>query len=125
MLQATSLPADTTIQHTQFLSGLLSTGTGTGVEATFTNYTRQVMPGSSITISVNTGTDVVTLDTANIVIGSAGGAVNNNLAKLILCYKPASSTVDTAIPVISGHDFVATVAGGTLTATIPAIATAT
>lgn len=125
LLQSTSLPTDATIQTTQYLSGILSTGTGTGLECTFTNYARTVMPGTSITITVNTSTNVVTLDTSNVVIGAAGGAANNTVAAAVLCYKPTSSTADTAIPVLTKHDFSATTAGGTLTVTIPSVATGT
>lgn len=122
LLQITGLPTATVIKRTQFLSGVFTAG---AVEAAFTNYSRQVIVGGGITISVNTGTDVVTLDTSNVVIGAAGGALNNNLGKLLLCYKPTSSTADSAIPVLTAHDFTASTTGGTLTATITAIATAT
>jgi hypothetical protein len=125
MLQSASLPADTTIQRNQYLSGVLSSGTGTALEATFTNYARQVIPAASITITVNTSTDVVTLDTADQSIASAGGASNNTLAAVLLCYKPTSSTADTAIPVLTKHSVSATTTGGLLTIAVPSVATAT
>lgn len=125
LLQSTSLPTDNTLKRTQFLSGVLSTGTGAGLEATFTNYARKVIAAAGITITVNTTTDVVTLDTADQVWSAAGGATNNTLGKLLLCYKPTSTSLDTAIPILTAHDFTATTTGGNLTATIPAIGTAT
>lgn len=124
LLQSASLPTDNTLRRTQFLSGVLSTGTGAGLEATFTNYSRLTYAGASITITVNTATDVVTLDIDDGVWNAAGGAVNNTLGKLLLCYKPASTSLDTAIPILTAHDFTASTTGGNLTATIPAIGTA-
>jgi hypothetical protein len=125
LIQTTSLPADTTFKRTQFLSGVLSTGTGAGLEATFTNYVRKVLAAADITITVNTTTDVVTLDVADGVWNSAGGALNNGLSALLVCYRPTSGSGDTAIPIISKHDFTATTTGGNLTAGIPSVATAT
>lgn len=125
LLQSTSLPTDTTIKRNQYLSGILSSGTGSGLEATFTNYARQVIPAASITITVNTSTDVVTLDTSDQTINSAGGATNNTLGAALLCYKPTSSTADTAIPVLTKHDVSLTTTGGNLTIAVPSVATAT
>lgn len=122
LLQSSGLPSAATIKRTQFLSGVFSAG---GVEATFTNYTRQVLAAGSITITVNTTTDVVTLDTSDQVWTAAGGATNNTLGKLLLCYRPTSSSLDSAIPVLTAHDFSATTTGGNLTATVPSIGTAT
>lgn len=125
LLQSTSLPTDNTLKRTQFLSGVLSTGTGAGLEGTFTNYARKVLAAADITITVNTTTDVVTLDTADQVWSAAGGASNNTLGALLLCYRPTSISLDTAIPILTKHDFTATTTGGNLTATISAIGTAT
>jgi len=122
MLLASGLPADNTMRRTQYLSGVFSAG---AAEANFTNYSRTSFTGAGITITVNTSTDVVTLDTSNVVITAAGGATNASLGKLILIYKPTSSTADSACPVISQHDFVCSTTGGTLTATVPSIGTAT
>lgn len=125
LLQTTSLPTDNTLKRTQFLSGVLSTGTGAGLEGTFTNYVRKVIAAVDITITVNTTTDVVTLDTADQVWSAAGGATNNNISAFLLCYKPTSTSLDTAIPILSKHDFTASTTGGNLTATIASIGTAT
>lgn len=125
LLQSTSLPTDNTLKRTQFLSGVLSTGTGAGLEATFTNYARKVLAASDITITVNTTTDVVTLDTVDGVWNSAGGASNNTLAALLLCYRPTAGSADSAVPILTKHDFSATTTGGNLTASISSIGTAT
>lgn len=125
LLQTTSLPTDNTLKRTQFLAGVLSTGSGAGLEGTFTNYARKVIAAVDITITVNTSTDVVTLDTADQVWSAAGGATNNNISAFLLCYKPTSTSLDTAIPILSKHDFTASTTGGNLTATIASIGTAT
>lgn len=125
LLQSTSLPTDNTLKRTQYLSGVLSTGTGAGLEATFTNYSRQVVSSSSITITVNTSTDVVTLDISDQIWNAAGGATNNTLGALLLCYKPTSTSLDTAIPILTKHDFSVTTTGGNLTAQVPSIGTST
>lgn len=125
LLQSTSLPTDNTLKRTQFLAGVLSTGTGAGLEASFTNYVRKVVAAVDITITVNTTTDIVTLDTADQLWSAAGGASNNVLGALLLCYKPVSTSLDTAIPILTKHGFTATTTGGLLTATIAAIGTAT
>lgn len=122
LFQSASLPTDASLKNFQFLSQV--TGAG-ALEATFTNYARLVFAAASITITVNTGTGVTTLDTADGVWNAAGGAVNNTLGKLLLCYRPTSSSLDSAISVLTAHDFAATTTGGTLTATITSIGTAT
>lgn len=123
LLQASSLPTDNTLKRTQFLSGVLSTGTGAGLEATFTNYSRQVLTSASISITVNITTDVVTLDISDQVWNAAGGATNNTLGALLVCYRPTSTALDSAIPILTKHDFSGSTTGGALTATIPSIAT--
>ena len=125
LLKTGSLPTDNTLKRTQFLSGILSTGTGAGLEATFTNYARKVVAAASITIVVNTTSDVASLDIADQTWNSAGGASNDTLGALLLCYKPASTSLDTAIPILTKHDYSASTTGGNLTASIPSIATAT
>jgi hypothetical protein len=125
LVQSTSIPTDTTIKRNQFLSGVLSTGTGTGLESTFTNYSRKVVSAGSITITVNTSTDIVTLDIADQSYAAAGGALNNTDAAMLLCYKPTSGSADTAIPVLTKHDCAITTTGGLLTLAVPSIGTAT
>lgn len=123
LLQSASLPSDNTLKRTQYLSGVLSSGSGTGLEATFTNYTRLTVSSGSITIVVNTTTDVVSLDITDQVWNAAGGATNNTLGALLLCYKPTSTSLDSSIPILTKHDFSASTTGGNLTATIPSIVT--
>lgn len=117
-------PSDATLKNCTFVSDVITAG---GVEATFSSYVRKTVTGfgTNIIISINTGTGVVTLDIPDQAWSPAGGAVNNTLVSLLCCYKPTSGSADTAISLISAHDFAGAVAGGTLTATIPSIGTAT
>lgn len=122
LLQAAGLQADATLRTNQFLSGLLSAG---NAEATFTNYSRKVLSAADITVSVNTGTHVNTIDIADQVWSAAGGAANNSVGALLTCYRPTSGTADSGILVLTKHDYVISTTGGNLTATVPSIGTAT
>lgn len=121
LLQSSGLQADATLKNYQTLGTLLASNT----EATFTNYTRQVLSAASITVAFNTGTSVASLDTSDQVWNAAGGATNNTLGKFLLCYRPTSSSLDSAVLPLTGHDFSATTTGGLLTAAVPSIGTAT
>lgn len=125
LLQASGLQSDATLATFQYLSQVLSTGTGSNLEATFTNYSRPTILAAGITITVNTGTGVTSVSIPSQVWNSAGGATNNSLGALLTCYQPTSSTPDTGIQLLTKHDFVTTTTGGNLTATITTIATAT
>lgn len=122
LFQATSLAADATMVNYQTLAAITAGGS---LEATFTNYSRHILTSSDIIISVNTGTGVVTLDLNDQAWAGAGGPTNNNLGALIVLYRPTSTSTDAQILPLTKHDFVQTVAGGTLTAAIPSIGTAT
>jgi hypothetical protein len=122
LLQSSGLQADATLNNYTFLSQLLAAG---NTEATFTNYTRKVLAAADITVSVNTGTGVTTVDTVDQVWNAAGGALNNTLGALLTCYRPTSGSLDSAVLVLTKHDFAATTTGGNLTAQVPSIGTAT
>jgi hypothetical protein len=122
LLQSSGLQADATLVTYQYLSQLTAAG---NLEATFTNYTRSSITGVGITITVNTGTNVTSVSIPSQVWNSAGGATNNALGALLTCYKPSSGSPDSAIQLLTKHDFVASTTGGNLTATITTIATAT
>jgi hypothetical protein len=121
LLQSTGLQADATLGTYQYLSQLTAAG---NLEATFTNYTRQVLSGTSITISVNTSTAVTTVSIPTQVWNAAGGATNNTLGALLTCYRPASNSTDASVLLLTKHDFAITTTGGNLTATISSIGTA-
>lgn len=122
LLTTTALPSDATLKNCQFLSDVTAAG---GVIAGFTNYSRKVLAAADITITVNTSSGVVTLDTSDQVWSAAGGASNSTLGKLLVAYRPTSGAADSACALVSAHDFTASTTGGNLTAGIPSVATAT
>lgn len=121
LLKASGLQADGTIKNHQTLSALLAANT----EATFTNYARKVLTTSDITIAFNTGTSTASLDIVDLTWTAAGGASNDSLGALLVCYRPTSGSADSAILPLSKHDFAGSTTGVNLTATIPSIASAT
>jgi hypothetical protein len=121
LLQSTGLQVDATLETYQFLSQLLTAG---NAEATFTNYSRQVLSGTSITVTVNTSTGVTTVDISDQVWTAAGGATNNTLGALITCYRPSVASTDSSVLLLTKHDFATTTTGGNLTASIASIGTA-
>lgn len=122
LLQSSGLQADATLNNYQFLSQLLAGG---NLEATFTNYSRKVLAAADLTVTVNTGTGVTTVDAVDQVWSAAGGALNNTMGALVTCYRPTSGSADSAILLLTKHDYAASTTGGNLTASIPSIATAT
>lgn len=121
LLQSAGLQADSTLNDHQTLAALLAANT----EATFTNYARKVLAAVDITVTVNTSTGVTTVDISDQVWNAAGGATNNTLGALLTCYRPASSSPDSAVLPLTKHDFAVSTTGGNLTATVPSIGTAT
>lgn len=123
LFQSSGLPSDATFRNCEYLSDAVTAG---AVEATFTGYARKVVTGfgTSITLAVNTGTGVATLDIPDQSWSPGGGAVTNNLGAIWIGYRPTSGAADSAIRMISKHDFVGPANGGTLTAVIPSIGTA-
>lgn len=120
LLQSSGLQTDATLNNYQFLADLLAAG---NTEATFTNYSRQVLAGTDITITVNTSTGITTVDTSDRVWNAAGGATNNTLGALLTCYRPTTTSLDSAVLLLTKHDFAVTTTGGNLTATVPSIGT--
>lgn len=91
----------------------LSAWTAANTEANFTNYARQTIAG--VTPSINNTTDEAKVTgTSPIVFTSAGGAVNNNLTKALICYKPASGSADSAIIPLFHYDLSVTTNGTNL-----------
>lgn len=120
LLQSSGLQVDATLATYTNLGALLA---ATSDEATFTNYSRPVLATSApITVTVSTG---VTVAIPSQVWSAAGGATNNVLGALLTCWRPTSSSLDTAIIPLTKHDFSVTTTGGNLTATITTVATVT
>jgi hypothetical protein len=122
LLQSSGLQADATLNNHTSLSQLLAAG---NTEATFTNYSRKVLAAADLSVSVNTGTGVTTVDAVDQVWNAAGGALNNTLGAICTCYRPTSGSLDSAILLLTKHDFATTTTGGALTAQVPSIGTVT
>lgn len=111
-----SAQADADLQDYDNLSLLLANAGNT--EAAFTNYARIVKTDADI--SAPTPDDTANLMASfigNLTIANAGGAVNETLAKIIICYDPDTTGGDdtTLIP-LTHHDFTETTDGTDLIA---------
>jgi hypothetical protein len=117
LLKASGLEADDVLNNYDDLLALLA---ATNDEADFTNYT----PRKSITSTTPTVDDTnnrLDVTMSNLVWTSAGGATNNSLGKLLVCYDPDTTTgTDSTVVPMTYHDFVATTDGTDLTASITA-----
>src|SRR5436190_1997666 len=117
LLKASGLQADGTLADYTDLATLLAASND---EADFTNYARKVIT-SSITITPDTTNDRVDGDIPDQTWTSAGGATNNSLGKLLVCYDPdTTGGTDSSIIPITYHDLVATTDGTNLVAEINA-----
>ncbi len=111
--------ADATLEDYDTLSALLA---GSNTEADFTNYARIVLSDSDISAPTpDDSGDSQSCDFSDQTWSSAGGASNNTLASLLVCYDSDSTGGDdTNIVPCTKHDFVLTTDGSDITATLPA-----
>lgn len=109
---------DDTLRGYDTLGAMLATET----EANFTNYARVVLNDTNVALGAPDDTnDRYDYDIPDPQWVSAGGASNNNLVKLVVCYDSDSTAgTDTNIIPMSHHDFVISTNGGTLTGTVNA-----
>lgn len=112
-LQNTTLPTDAVLRNCANLGAVFTAG---GVESNFTSYgARRVLTAPDITITVNTSTFLVNVAFATQTWGTAGGAVNNVISKVVIAYRPTSGTADSGCMVLATQDYSASTAGGSLT----------
>lgn len=116
LLKNTPLPADNTLRNYTTLAQVLANT----AEADFTNYARKVLSSGSITIGTNNTTFLQTLTLTNTTWTAAGGVVNNTFGKIIVCYRPASSSLDSAIMPLFHADFTGGTASGDMPTTFAA-----
>lgn len=124
LLQSASLQADATLRNYTTLSSLLAGGS---LEATFTNYAR-IFITSGITVTPDTTIHKNTVSIASQSWLAAGGALNNTVAKLLICYQPTSGATDAQTVPLFNCDVSATTTGSNYNVTISsgiAVATAT
>jgi hypothetical protein len=116
LVKSSGLEADSTLKDYDDLSALLA---GTTDECDFTNYARKTL--TSATITVDDTNDRVDIDVVDLTWTSAGGATNNTVGALIVCYDNDTTTgTDSAIVPISKHDLTFTTDGTDQTVVINA-----
>lgn len=113
LLQANQ--ADDDLNNYSDLSSLLANAGNT--EATFSNYARKVLDEADVTAAIDNTANTVTLDMPNQIWTAAGGATNNTLTKLLICYdSDTTAGDDTNIVPVYAYDFAATTNGENLEA---------
>ena len=114
LIVSTGLEADATLRDHDDLAALL---TATNDECTATNYARKVI--STATITVDDTNNRVDIDIADQTWTALGGATNNTLGKLLVCYDPDTTAgTDSTIVPLTFHDFSVTTDGSDVTAQI-------
>lgn len=117
LLKSAGLVADATLADYDDLAALLA---DTSDECDFTNYARKTVT-SGITATVDDTNDRVDVDMPDLTWTSAGGATNNTVRKLLVCYDPATgSGTDSEIIPLTFHDCSFTTDGTDVTVTIAA-----
>lgn len=113
--------AEATLVDRDTLSAVLAEAGTT--EADFTNYARKTLTDAELAAfpSPDDVNDRFDFDIPDQVFSSAGGAANNTLTKLLVCYDAdtAGGTDANIIP-LTHHDFAVTTNGGDITAQINA-----
>lgn len=111
LLKATGLEADDVLNNYDDLAALLGASND---ECDFTNYARKTL--GSVTVTVNDTSNLVDLDAADFTYVSAGGATNNGVGKLLICYDPdTTGGTDSSIIPVSYHDCTFTTDGTDIT----------
>lgn len=115
LIQDAGIDDDDTLADYDTLAALLAAND----EADFTGYERVTLANVAWTVDdVNNRAD---LDADDVSYPSAGGAVNNTLAKLVICYDPdTTSGTDADLIPLTAHDISATTDGTTLNIAFPA-----
>lgn len=114
----TTAEAEDTLNNYDTLGDLLAAGGGaSNVESAFTGYTRLTL--SNVTVTPNDTTNLIDVDADDLVYTEVGGTDDETTAKLLICYKPASDSLDSAILPLSFHDLAFTTDGSTVTVQFP------
>lgn len=117
LLQATGLEADDVLNNHDTLATLLAS---TNDEPTATNYARKTVT-ASVTVTVDDTNNRVDVDMPDLTWTALGGATNNGIGKLVVCYDGDTGTGgDANIIPLTHHDFVITTDGSDVTATVAA-----
>ncbi len=119
LLQASE--TDDVLNNYDDLSSLLAAAGNT--EADFTNYARKTLVAADLAAvpAPDDANNRLDLDLPDQTWSSAGGASNNTLTKLLICYDPdTTGGTDADIVPITHHDFALTTDGTDITAQIAA-----
>lgn len=99
LLQDTGLDADDVLNNFDDLAALLAANT----EADFTNYARKTI--TSITVTIDDTNNWVDVDFGDQTFTNAGGATDNTILKVLVCYDPdTTGGTDSSIVPVSHHD---------------------
>jgi len=112
--------ADGTLEDYATLSTLLA---GANTESDFTNYARANLTDSELAAfpAPNNTSNKYEITFPDQVYTDAGGATNNTMTKLLLCYDDdTTSGTDVNIVPIGAYDYTGTTDGSTITITFPA-----
>lgn len=111
--------ADGVLQDYDTLGAILSAGGGTAnVEANFTNYARKVLTNTELSApTVDDAGNQQYSDAPDQTYVSAGGAVNNAIVKMLICYdSDTTSGTDANLVPLVALDWVITTDGNDLVA---------
>lgn len=116
LLKSAGLESDAALADHDTLAALLAASSD---EADFTGYSRRTL--ANVTISVDDVNDRVDIDADDLSWNPAGGAANNTLGKLVVCYDPdTTGGTDADLIPLTAHDVSVTTDGSTLTIAFPA-----
>lgn len=118
LLRATGLQADDTLRDYDDLGALLAAAND---EPTFTNYARLTRT-SGIVPTVDDTNNRLDIDiTTDFTWTAAGGAANDTIAKLLICYDPDTTTgTDSTIVPLTAHSYDEVTSGSDITAVVAA-----
>lgn len=117
LLKSTGLESDATLKDYADLAAILAAAND---EADFTNYARKTVT-ASVTVTPDNTNDRVDVDMPDLTWTAAGGATNNTVGKLIVCYdSDTTGGTDSGIVPLTAHDFVATTNSADLVAQLAA-----
>ncbi|MBG0828540.1 hypothetical protein HS041_12250 [Planomonospora sp. ID67723] len=115
LIKTSGLQADATLRDHDTLSALLAASND---EADATNYVRKTLSG--VTVTVDDTNERVDIDCDDLTYTSLGGASNNTLSKIVICYDPdTTGGTDADLIPLTHHDITLTTDGTTVTVTIP------
>lgn len=117
LLKSAGLVGDSTMADYDDVAAILA---GASDEADFTNYARKVITGGGITNTVDDTNDRLDTDIPDQTWTSAGGASNNTLGKLIVAFRPATGSADSALVPLTHHDFAEVTTGSDIVAQVAA-----